>query len=63
MKKWRRGRTGICSEGKAERITFQICPAIHKILQNFCETNKELKSIIINKAIIYYIDYMQNKEG
>lgn len=59
-KTWRRGRSGICQEGKSVTMSIQLCPDVKKKLQNYCNASGMLKSVVINAAILAYI---QNNKG
>lgn len=59
-KTWRRGRSGICQEGKSVTTSIQLCPDVKEKLKDFCKRSGILKSVVINAAVLAYI---KNNEG
>lgn len=59
-----RGRLSVCKNGKARRFTFQLCPDVKEELNLFCTTTEgeRLKSRVINRAIMEYIERERAKD-
>lgn len=60
---WQAGRKSICGQDKAVTITLRICPAVRKLLMEYCKENNALRSVIVNNAIRDYIEKNKDVEN
>lgn len=52
---WNVGRKSICGNEKSVDVTYRICPSTRKALKEFCRESGNLRSLVVNEAILSYI--------